>query len=48
MGSTAKQGYRPDLRGVAVARASALRQASKPAKPTPEAKDRRRGKAKST
>ena len=38
--STAKQGYRPDLRQEAVARASAVRRASRPAKDTPEKKAR--------
>ncbi|MCJ1353070.1 MAG: hypothetical protein MMC33_003054 [Icmadophila ericetorum] len=36
--STTKQGYRPDLRQAAVARASALRQASLPKKDVPEKK----------
>ncbi|MCJ1472832.1 hypothetical protein MMC13_001481 [Lambiella insularis] len=36
----AKQGYRPDLRREAVARASAIRQASRPVKETPERKPR--------
>jgi large subunit ribosomal protein L28e len=40
---TAKSGYRPDLRAAAVARASALRRAQLPVKPTPESKPR--GKA---
>ncbi|MCJ1248329.1 hypothetical protein MMC30_005546 [Trapelia coarctata] len=38
--STAKQGYRADLRQESVARASAIRQASRPAKDTPEKKAR--------
>jgi large subunit ribosomal protein L28e len=38
--TTAKQGYRADLRREAVARASALRQASRPVKDTPEKKPR--------
>ena len=37
---TAKQGYRPDLRQAAVARASALRQSSRPVKETSERKPR--------
>ncbi|MCJ1240260.1 hypothetical protein MMC14_008260 [Varicellaria rhodocarpa] len=37
---TAKQGYRADLRREAVARASALRQASQPKKDFPEKKVR--------
>ncbi|KAJ9134468.1 hypothetical protein NKR23_g10107 [Pleurostoma richardsiae] len=41
---TAKSGYRPDLRQAAVARASAIRRAQRPVKPTPEPK--LRGKAK--
>jgi len=38
--STAKQGYRADLRQESVARASALRLASRPAKDIPEKKTR--------
>jgi large subunit ribosomal protein L28e len=36
--STAKSGYRPDLRQAAVARASAIRKSQKPVKPDPEPK----------
>ena len=35
---TAKQGYRPDLREDAVARASALRQSCRPVKDAPKTK----------
>merc|ERR1711964_384830 len=38
--STAKSGYRPDLRAPAVARASAIRFSQRPKKDTPEAKVR--------
>ena len=38
--STAKQGYRADLRQEAVARASAIRQGQRPKKETPEKKSR--------
>lgn len=37
---TAKQGYRADLRREAVARASAIKQASRPTKEIPEKKPR--------
>ncbi|KAI0195027.1 ribosomal L28e family protein [Astrocystis sublimbata] len=37
---TAKNGYRPDLRQAAVARASAIRHSYKETKPTPETKPR--------
>lgn len=40
VGSTAKQGYRPDLRREAVARASAVRRASQPVKEDREKKPR--------
>ena len=36
--STAKQGYRADLRQEAVARASAIKQSQRPKKETPETK----------
>ena len=37
-GATAKHGYRADLRGEAVARASALKKANRPVKDSPAAK----------
>ena len=39
-GSTAKSGYRPDLRAAAVSRASAIRKSQKPVKADPERKPR--------
>ncbi|KKY33855.1 putative ribosomal protein l28e [Diaporthe ampelina] len=36
--STAKSGYRPDLREAAIARASAIRRSQRPVKPEPERK----------
>lgn len=40
MGSTAKKGYRSDLRAEAVARASAVKQSQREKKETPAAKSR--------
>ncbi|KAH8821516.1 60S ribosomal protein L28 [Xylogone sp. PMI_703] len=40
VGSTAKTGYRPDIRAEAVARASAIRRSQRPVKEVPAAKPR--------
>ena len=44
--STAKKGYRSDLRGPAVARASAIKKSQKPVKERPESKPRGKKAAK--